>query len=287
MSKLEKPERTASLFNGKTSANIVCYVQDIDNTYEFYHDHDFYEFLLIKNGMAVHYINGEREIISEGELMLIRPDDCHKFLRLHNNDMTLMSFSVCYELMDDITKFLGIKISNLHKSKMPPKKTYQANHIKSVVHMMNKVVYIVNETKNDESQIIRNAKPTLAYLLNELLNVDTTNATMPEWLVDLVEKMSIEQNFVAGYNRMVELCPVSTAHMSRSFFKYLGIKPIQFINEKRIKLALDIISYGQTNSEIICNICGFDSMSNFYLNFKNVVGCSPGEYIKSLQDKED
>ncbi len=286
MTKLEKAERTASLFNGKDTVQIWCYIQDIADTYEFYHDHDFYEFLFIKSGMAIHYINGEREIISEGQLMLIRPDDCHKFVQMQNNDMTLISFSVSYELMDDVSKFIGIKISNLHKNKFPPQKTYQPSHVKSIVHMMNKVVYTVNETKNDESYIIRNAKPTLAYLLNELLNVDSTNATMPEWLVDLVEKMSIEQNFVAGYDRMVSLCPVSTAHMSRSFYKFLGIKPIQFINEKRIHLALEIISYGQTNSETICELCGFESMSNFYLNFKNIVGCSPSEYIKSQQERE-
>ncbi len=286
MIKLEKAERTASLFNGKDNNQIWCYIQNIADTYEFYHDHDFYEFLFIKSGMAIHYINGEREIISEGDLMLIRPDDCHKFLQLQNNDMALISFSVSYELMDDISKFIGIKISSLHKSKLPPKKTYQISHVKSIVHMMNKVVYIVNEAKNDDSYVIRNAKLTLAYLLNELLNVDSSNNAMPEWLVDLVEKMSIEQNYVAGYDRMVELCPVSTAHMSRSFYKYMGIKPIQFINEKRISLALDIISYGQTNSETICNLCGFESMSNFYLNFKNIVGCSPSEYVKSLQSKE-
>ncbi len=284
---MEKAERTASLFNGKDTFQIWCYVQDIADTYEFYHDHDFYEFLFIKSGMAIHYINGEKEVISEGDLMLIRPDDSHKFLRLQNNDMTLISFSVSYELMDDVSRFIGVKISSLHNNKFPPKKTYQPGHVKSIVHMMNKVVYTVNEVKNDESYVIRNAKPTLAYLLNELLNANTSNATMPEWLVDLVEKMSIEKNFVAGYDRMVELCPVSTAHMSRSFYKHMGIKPIQFINEKRIRLALNIISYGQTNDEIICKLCGFDSISNFYLNFKNIVGCSPSEYVKSLRDKEN
>ena len=51
------------------------------------HTHDFYEFFYIVRGKAIHEINGENQILSEGDFVLIRTWDAHKYSFLDNFDI--------------------------------------------------------------------------------------------------------------------------------------------------------------------------------------------------------
>src|SRR5581483_10412917 len=42
------------------------------------HRHDFWELMYLLEGKSRHWINGHSTTLASGEMLLIRPDDCHR-----------------------------------------------------------------------------------------------------------------------------------------------------------------------------------------------------------------
>lgn len=76
---------------------------------------------------------------------------------------------------------------------------------------------------------------------------------------------------------------MSPSHFHRVFKTELGISPIEFINNERIKLAVGLL---QDSNRTIKNVylhCGFESRSYFNRVFKTRYQVSPGEYQSKIQ----
>jgi len=84
------------------------------------HNHDFYEFFYIVKGKAIHNINGENQILSKGDFVLIRPDDTHKYEFLDNFDFEIISVGFSCKNFLAAVKMMGIKPNVFTDSEMPP-----------------------------------------------------------------------------------------------------------------------------------------------------------------------
>ncbi|QLG46186.1 AraC family transcriptional regulator [Costertonia aggregata] len=71
---------------------------------------------------------------------------------------------------------------------------------------------------------------------------------------------------------------MSPSHFHRVFKTELGISPIEFINNERIKLAVGLLQDSSRSIKDIYMECGFDSRSYFNRVFKSKKHISPGEY---------
>lgn len=89
-----------------------------------------------------------------------------------------------------------------------------------------------------------------------------------------------------NYNRKIELEEVaSVAGMNvtafcRYFRQRSGKTFVQFVNEQRISYACKLFTHGSQNIADICEEVGFNNLSNFNRQFKNIMGKSPSEYRK-------
>jgi AraC-like DNA-binding protein len=93
----------------------------------------------------------------------------------------------------------------------------------------------------------------------------------------------IEENFTSDISReglaaAVELNP---SYMGRLFMTYTGKKISDYINELRVKRAIEQIEKGDTLILTIALDSGFESMSTFNRAFKKIVGTTPTEYKKN------
>ncbi len=82
-----------------------------------------------------------------------------------------------------------------------------------------------------------------------------------------------------------ELCKkacMSRQHFFRSFKQELGITPIEFINQERIKLAKKYLAYPHLSVSEVCYQVGFSSVAYFDSVFKHYVGKSPRTFQQEL-----
>lgn len=77
---------------------------------------------------------------------------------------------------------------------------------------------------------------------------------------------------------------MSPSHFYRVFKNELGISPIEFINNERIKLATGLLQNPELNIKDVYMQCGFESRSYFNRVFKHRQQLSPGEYQTKVKN---
>ncbi len=71
---------------------------------------------------------------------------------------------------------------------------------------------------------------------------------------------------------------MSRQHFFRCFKQELGITPIEFINQERVKRAKELLAYSNLSISEVCFQVGFSSVAYFDRVFKHLVGKSPRQF---------
>ena len=76
------------------------------------------------------------------------------------------------------------------------------------------------------------------------------------------------------------LCPVSQASFIKHFRNHFGCTPVKYVNRQRIQKAQTLLRSQLYTREEIASLCGFENVKHFYVVFKQITGCTTGEYLK-------
>lgn len=91
------------------------------------HDHNFYEYFLIVKGSVKHNVNGQTEILNQGDLIFIRDFDCHQYQLSHSQKCELINVSFSREYFDAGCRYLGEPLRAFLLSLItPPPEIYSA-----------------------------------------------------------------------------------------------------------------------------------------------------------------
>ncbi len=254
-------------------SGLSCIIQNsVADTYHL-HTHDFFELFYVSGGRALHNLNGKSEIVSYGTLEFILPTDAHEYQPLDLYDMKLISIAIKRDLMLEILDALGWEESSLSRNFT---RVFSISEREGIANMLSHIKEITDLQKR------RSYGKMLIGTLLHILTDETDNAKrkIPEWLAILLDKMSLPENFTVGLPRMIELSHVSQAYLNRSMRKYLDMTPTEFLNLKKISYAATLLLEGKYPIGVLSTMCGFETQSNFYMNFKRAYACSPSEFIK-------
>lgn len=278
-----KPE-TTTIIDGKRRESGLTYYRKTERQdfFPYTHNHEFYELSFVKSGKIVHYVNNSREVLMPGTMLFIRPDDTHRFMPLNSNPYDFINICISYEIMDDITKYLGIEIADLHRKSTPLKRIYPNSQCRYIMSILTQLMNLIDSDLPDED-VLKCAKAHMAHFVYSLATMDNSGRIMPSWLRKVTDEMKKPENFVPGYDRMLELADCSPAHLSREMKVFFDMSPTEYVGRQRVTLALQMFKEGETDMNRVYKTCGFGSLSNFYLVFKKTMGQNPGEYIRSLE----
>ncbi|MFK8006314.1 MAG: helix-turn-helix domain-containing protein [Saprospiraceae bacterium] len=99
-------------------------------------------------------------------------------------------------------------------------------------------------------------------------------------------KKYIDTNFEKKLNLdlLAHLRFTSKFHLIRVFKKYYGITPRQYLINKRIEKAKDILQTGKSVTDT-CYAVGFESINSFSNLFRTKTGMPPSIYRRATFDK--
>lgn len=75
----------------------------------------------------------------------------------------------------------------------------------------------------------------------------------------------------------------SRYHFAREFRVVFGETPAAYLSRRRVERAKDLLTHANLTVTEVCMVVGFASLSSFSRRFRELVGCSPGQYQSRVQ----
>ena len=175
------------------------------------------------------------------------------------------------------------------------KKPFFGNE-KSVPELADIVHSILDETRNKKDPLYKECIRglSLALLIN-VARVDAGASLMSEGVrlksgFDQVRPALdyIREHYASSMkiSEIASVCHVSESHFRRLFEEIIGMTPVEYLNQVRIRKACDLIKKTGYSMEEISVKVGFSTTSTFNRNFKRVTGTSPYQWKKKPENFE-
>lgn len=247
------------------------------------HCHGQYEFIIALTDNIVHKINGVTQILSEGTLLFIRPDDEHEFISLPDKKQEFICFSYTKEAFSRFLTYMdlsGFPKDKLLSSPLPPMcrlSKYEKEHLYIKIQDLNYVCF------EDKDRINTKFRLLLCDIFSHFCYDNTENYSdifIPDWLERTCAKMKMRENFSLGLPKMIELSEKTPEHLSRSVKKYFGVTPSEYINNIRLSFAANQLLTTSNSVLDICLDCGFENTVYFHKKFKEKFGETPLQFRK-------
>ena len=137
----------------------------------------------------------------------------------------------------------------------------------------------------------------LIFKINNILNLKKhiENEFTPDPFSKITIKLS-EKDFILSINSILSknmksnidiigianLLHISKSTLDKKIRKRTNKNISQYIREFKLEYAIKLIKIGERNIQFLADETGFNSFSYFSTSFKNYIGLSPTDYIKSL-----
>ncbi|HZG88145.1 helix-turn-helix transcriptional regulator [Paenibacillus sp.] len=270
------------IFDAEAEVHYACHKSL--STVTGLHDHDFYELFLVSHGTLVHIANGQRAVLGEGSFVFVRPSDAHCYEAPVGRPGTLWNLAFPVRLVEAVRQYLGegFDLDRLTQGDAPPAVTLSPPDCDRLLARFQALTLLPAANK---ARIKAEARAMIAdaFMRHFAAEPHRGGEPMPVWLEQLVRAMKTKECFVSGIARLHELSPKSPEHLSRSFKKYLGLTPTQWITEARLQYAGNLLTYTDEPVVSVCFECGFENVSHFNHQFKRFFGVSPSVYRKRNQ----
>ncbi|WP_350298970.1 AraC family transcriptional regulator [Peribacillus frigoritolerans] len=251
------------------------------------HMHDHYEIVYVYNGKGTFFIGDVFYDMQQGDVFLIPNNTIHRALPNKEDPVTstIIFFSptlIYKDVVDDSFSYLHLfnltKKSKNYKISLPQKKQ---------VKMEEQLQLILQETN---SQSIGSRHACLLIVHQIILDLYRTRINGKEdlsegsyssdWIKDILIYINEHIDEPLTLTALAQKALVSPAHFSRVFKETTGIGLIVYLNTKRIIKAKELLL--ETNHTIanIAEMCGFESMPQFYRTFKKYNEKTPATFRK-------
>lgn len=267
----------ASIYVNKESGYTCRYNYSGTENFQL-HYHDYYELFLMISGEGIHYVNGEKKLLTDNSLIFIRPSDTHTYIKDYNKKFSFINLTFTKETFENLFSYIGNPEAKekLISSKMPPLiivKKLDKEKLISRFEALNTLDW-ENPKKRESRMKLLLMDIFVNFFISSFENRDNT----PPWLEALSEKMNNPSYFSGGIPKMLELSGYSREHLSRSVKKHLHMTLSEFINSLRINWICNMLINTDVPITDLCFEAGFSSLSYFYRVFKAATGMPPSDF---------
>lgn len=254
--------------------------------------HDNYEMVYIKKGMAVFEIAGEPVAIGPNDIIIIKPGQPHRFSVDSDNGCEFIVLNFKFQSgndghisqipMGDFLNFVTGKESGSY-IKM------KVSHKNEIILLMNR---ILKERQNNEI-----GNDLLECLMVMELFVFISRALKMEWENNIKtrspkvkELIQVAVNYINNnYERDISLGDIahfvflSPSYFTRAFKEEVGMSPINYLLKTRIERAKELLRETQMKVSDIALGVGFANQQRFNEIFKKYTGMTPLYYRKQVK----
>jgi AraC-like DNA-binding protein/mannose-6-phosphate isomerase-like protein (cupin superfamily) len=248
------------------------------------HTHDFYEMMFVIEGPGVHRINDQVQTLMPGDLIYIRPDDRHTIRSRPAERLHFINIAYPMGSWLGFVEYAGLaeSIGDYEAGEMPPVVHIPGELRVDCAACFHRALWAFHESPS-RLELCRFWTGVVPLISHVETARQREGGQTPIWLVRACQEMRAPENLAAGLPRLIELCGVSPAHLSRMLKAHTGKTPTEYINELRLQRASMLLT---TTSREIIDIaadCGFENLSYFYRLFRAYFGKTPRAFRLSAR----
>jgi len=216
------------------------------------HRHSFYELVYYYKGSGRTKLSGKSYLFSPGTFALIAPDSEHE------------------EQHDQIGKVCCVGFST---SETLPEKLFRddSGRIRSVLAAM------LEEASEQPSYYNEMLSVKLRELILELRRL-TPSENVPKDFQYVINYISQNYGEKIQMQTLAEQFHLSYDYFQHRFKKMTGLSPQQFLIEKRLTAAAELLAEGRLNCTEIAQRCGFSNSAQLSMLFRRRFGVAPMVY---------
>lgn len=248
------------------------------------HNHDFFEYFFLTSGSTGHIINGKKEILTRGNLVFIRPNDCHGFYKLEGQEFEIINITISQSEFRRLERYLGCRLSELMDINRPtPHLLLMDSNLQSLLDA-HSFLYFFSLSPENNMRLQRRMRFLLMRVCELFLysGLDRTDATK-QWLEKALALMNTPDNIEKGLPALLEVTGFSHGHLCRLMNRYFNTTPNAYIVELRLNQAASLLRYSKMSVREVSRKVGYVNQSHFMKIFKEKYGLSPLQYRKSLE----
>lgn len=244
------------------------------------HDHDFYEFFIVRAGKLKHTCNGRVSVLSVGEICFVTPADVHILCSANDRQTAVISnvaftSGLFHEVVRQLPSINMAQVLRNFQWCKPHETIYRV--------LMHKIDLL-------RAALVSQSETALMLLQSLLLDLCIalgdraygTTVTVPYWLDQACIEMKKRENFSQGLNKFITLCGKSQEHVTRTMQALYKTRPSAFISNLRTDEAARQLAITDAPITQILFDVGYKNISYFNNQFKARFGVSPREYRKRM-----
>lgn len=121
---------------------------------------------------------------------------------------------------------------------------------------------------------------------NDLQNRRETSSKFDRTQIDKIDHyIAANMSGPISVEDLADLLHCSKFYFLREFKKRVGITPYQYLMEKRLEQARNLLTSTQANIASVAFDLGFNDQAHFTRAFKNQFGLTPGQYQKQIREQ--
>ena len=243
--------------------------------------HDFYELILVMDGILEVIIGQESYMLTPGELLLLWPGNVHT--KVEHNAATHINLAFPSHTIESLLVYLypDVPAAKLRTGSRQPIKTTlstaETDHIQKSLALINQ---LPPDAVREKGVRLRALLPELLLSCFSTQLQQRTAEKPPDWLTAVLESLADPQNLSLGMAFIEAQCGRTPEHICRSFRKYCGCTPTSYLNTCRLNYAVNLLTHTDMQIVDVVYECGFQSTNYFYHQFKERYGVSPLTYKK-------
>ena len=259
------------------------------------HTHDFFEFVYVIKGQIYNKIDGNEYLLTPGSLLFINYEQTHEIRAKedYNGEIGYVNVLVTSEFLKPTTENMnnifdlfsfvalhGLKIKNDNVMPVINFHDKEQFHFENIIYAM---LDEYNDMKPNFEKILFHQ--FYVFILSIIRNLEYKDKDLI--MVEVNSKMNkimeyIEQN----YNKDISLNDVAqkffynSSYFSRMFKTIIGITFKEYLQDVRVRHAINMIYETDYSFERISEEIGYADKKQFYNVFKKKMGKTPGQYKK-------
>ena len=236
----------------------------------------FCDIVFVVQGTLIEHVNGTRCEYGPGSLVWIRETDCHA---LQARGFEFINLSVDSGLLMVLLGAVRQDKSarKLEAGPLPVKATVLESDRAGLAAELGQLM-LAQGTSRGTLLLGAFIFSVFGRYFLPLADLGADASDCPEWLSYALNVMEATPEKAWTMKDVVKLCGRSSGHVSRTFQRYVGMWPTEYLLAQRLNRAAILLS--STDREIldICFSVGFNSASYFYRVFRKRFGNTPHKY---------